>query len=113
MAKTLVTLNENRDFLWLYRRGKSFVHPVLVVYAMRNRNGVCRVGLTASKKVGKAVIRNRARRVMRAALQQLTPKISDGWTLVFVARARTPALKSTALVPVMEKLLRSAGAIRN
>ena len=55
-------LNKNREFTRLYARGKSYVHPHLVLYVAKNRLGVTRVGLTATKKVGGAVQRNRARR---------------------------------------------------
>ena len=66
-----VSLNLNKDFLRLYHRGKSCAKPALVVYAMKNRTGLCRVGITTSKKIGNAVQRNRARRVIRASLQQI------------------------------------------
>ena len=62
------TLTRNNEFSRAYARGKSFVHPHLVLYVNKNRKGTTRVGLTATKKIGKAVTRNRARRVMRAAL---------------------------------------------
>ena len=63
-------LNKNRDFTRIYARGKSYVHPHLVLYVAKNRLGAPRIGLTATKKVGGAVQRNRARRVMRAALAE-------------------------------------------
>ena len=53
-------LNKNREFTRLYARGKSYVHPHLVLYVAKNRLGVTRVGLTATKKVGGAVQRNRS-----------------------------------------------------
>ena len=62
-----VTLNENRDFRRAYAKGKSRVHRLLVTYVLRNRLGVNRVGFTATKKIGKAVVRNRCRRRLRAA----------------------------------------------
>ena len=62
------TLNKNWHFNRVYSRGKSYVHPHVVLYVAKNRLGYTRIGLTATKKVGHAVQRNRARRVMRAAL---------------------------------------------
>ena len=62
------TLNRNWQYNRVYGRGKSYVHPHVVLYVAKNRAGVTRVGLTATKKVGHAVQRNRARRVMREAL---------------------------------------------
>ena len=64
------TLNKNWQFNRVYGRGKSYVHPHCVLYVAKNRVGYTRIGLTATKKVGHAVQRNRARRVMRAALAE-------------------------------------------
>ena len=62
-------ITRNCEFARAYARGKAYVHPYVVLYVNKNRVGHTRVGLTASKKVGNAVTRNRARRVMRAALR--------------------------------------------
>lgn len=107
------TLKLNKDFKRLYGRGKSFVHPVLVTYVMRNRTGYCRVGITTGKKVGNAVQRNRARRVILAAYRELIPQISGGYDLVFVARSKTPFVKSTDICKVLAKQLKEAGAIKS
>lgn len=75
---------------------------------MKNRVGVCRVGITTSKKVGCAVERNRSRRIIKAAFQNVFNSgcISGNWDLVFVARTRTKFKKSTQLEPVMLTMLR-------
>ena len=102
-------LNKNRDFTRIYARGKSYVHPHLVLYVAKNRLGAPRIGLTATKKVGGAVQRNRARRVMRAALaEHLSPNCS-GYDIILVARARTPHLKSTQVSRTLAALLQRAG----
>ena len=85
-----VTLKDNRDFSRLYKRGKSFVSPVLVTYVMKNKNNNLRFGITTGKKVGKAVKRSRARRVIRAAYYELYPDLKQGYDFVFVARGKTP-----------------------
>ena len=106
-------LTHNNEFTRAYTRGKSFVHPHVVLYVNRNRLGHTRVGITASKKVGNAVTRNRARRVIRAALQQTLPPDVGGYDLVFVARGQTPRLKSTKVAKTAAKLLRTAGVLRD
>ena len=80
-----------------------------MLYVNKNRLGHTRVGLTATKKIGKAVTRNRARRVIRAALYKTLPLDVGGYDLVFVARGRTPHCKSTQLEPVVRQLLAKAG----
>ena len=99
-------LNRNGDFVRLYKRGKSQVHPLLVTYLMKNRKGLTRVGITATKKVGGAVQRNRAKRIIRAAWRQLRPTVPQGYDLVFVARSRTTQCKMQQLHQVMERQLR-------
>lgn len=100
-----ITLKLNKDFRRLYGRGKSKVHPALVTYVTRNRAGFCRIGITTGKKVGCAVKRNRARRVIMAAWRALCPEIKGGYDLVFVARTRTTGLKSTEVMRIMRSQL--------
>ena len=51
------TLTKNKEFSRIYARGKSYIHPNLVLYVAKNRLGYTRIGLTATKKVGHAVLR--------------------------------------------------------
>ncbi len=110
MKKT-VTIKSNCDFRRLYGKGKVFQGPALVSYIMKNRAGICRVGITSSKKIGNAVERNRARRVIRAAYQSIEDKISGNYDIVFVARSKTKYVKSTYLASVMMSQLIEAGVI--
>ena len=106
------TLNSNSDFRRAYGRGKVYTNPALVTYVVKNRAGICRIGITTSKKIGNAVQRNRARRVIRAAyLSQGT--LSGGFDIVFVARTKTVYKKSTDIGAVMRKHLISAGVIKD
>lgn len=107
-------LKENKDFLRLYYRGKSVAKPSVAVYAMRNRQGVLRVGITTSKKIGNAVERNRSRRVIRAAFSSLAAEkcIKGGWDFVFVARSKTKYVKSTVVYFAMKAALEELGAIK-
>lgn len=107
----IVPLRENRDFRRAYAKGKSFVGPLAVVYARKNRLGQTRVGITASKKIGNAVVRCRSRRVLRAAYQSLAHRVLPGYDLVLVARGRTPGAKSTQVAAQLEKHLAQAGVL--
>ena len=81
---TWETLCENKDFRTLYYRGDSRVHAGLVTYVRRNRLGHPRIGITTGKKVGCAVKRSRARRVIREGFRPLLPLVG-GYDIVFVA----------------------------
>ena len=111
MAQMFETLKLNMEFRRVYGRGKSQVHPLLVTYLLKNRSGGLRIGITAGKKVGGAVQRNRARRVIRAAFYSLAPKIADGYDIVFVARTRTVSAKSTQIADVMQNQLKALNAL--
>ena len=105
------TIKLNKDFRTAYYHGRSQGHPALVTYVRKNRLGFTRVGVTTGKKIGSAVVRNRCRRVIREAYRSLTPKLREGYDIVFVARVRTAAVKSTALAGVMAAHLRKAGVL--
>lgn len=106
MKKKLI-LKENMAFKRAYFRGKFKAHPLLVTYAVKNRYGSMRVGVTTSKKVGNAVMRSRARRVIRSAFDSVMKSgfSVGGYDIVFVARAATPAAKSYEVERVMKKQL--------
>lgn len=107
-----VTLKNNRDFIRLYRKGKSFVGPTLVTYVLKNRSNEKRYGITTSKKIGKAVQRNRARRVIRASLYDLYSDIVPGYDIIFVARSKTPYVKSDVVKREMVSHLKKANILR-
>ena len=101
-TKNWFSLNENKDFIRLYKRGRNVVTPVFVLYFNKNNLPYNRIGITTSKKIGNAVNRNRARRVIKAAINNCYPMFPNGYDFVFVARVRSTKEKST----VVEKYLR-------
>ena len=105
--KNALSMNQNRDFLRLYRGGGSLVSPLLVTYAKRSgKKDLRRIGITATKKVGGAVQRNRAKRLIRAAWREAEPNVPYGWDFVFVARGRTTGAKMQQVQAVMADQLR-------
>lgn len=84
----ITSLDQNGQFRRLYQRGKSVVTPTMVVYATPNRQGFCRLGITAGKKVGGAVERNRAKRRIRELFRLEQPRLK-GYDFCIVARTFT------------------------
>ena len=107
-----VALNQNSDFRRIYARGKSFPDKAVVTYVMKNHLGYSRFGITAGKKIGNSVQRNRSRRVIRAALYSVINQIEDGYDIIFVARGKTKYLKSQIVEKVMFEHLKTAGVIK-
>ena len=102
-------LKSNSDFRRAYARGRSYTDPALVVYAVKNRAGFCRYGITTSKKIGNAVERNRARRVISEGLRTLDAQLTGSYDIVLVARTKTVRKKSTELQPIMAKAFKKLG----
>ncbi|WP_018131404.1 ribonuclease P protein component [Effusibacillus pohliae] len=77
-------LKDNRDFQRVFQRGKSFANRYLVLYHAPNQEGHYRVGLSVSKKVGNAVVRNRVKRYLREAVraQQLDPALPVDFVII-------------------------------
>ena len=105
------TITSNRDYQRIYRRGRSLVSPVLVTYALKNKNNNLRIGITTSKKVGKAVRRSRCRRVIRAAFTNISADLSAPYDVIFVARTRTSYVKSTEVEKYMREHLSKLGIV--
>ena len=74
-------------FQRLYRTSGQ-ANGYLVLYARRNRTATNRVGITVSKKLGKANVRNRIRRRLREVYRLNEDKFQPGWDIVVVARTR-------------------------
>ena len=103
-------LKLNKQFRRLYGRGKSFVHKGFVTYILPNKAGSISYGITVSKKLGGAVERNRAKRLISAAFRQCRPNIKRGFDMVFVARTGIFLYKSYEIAEVMSAHLKSVGA---
>lgn len=80
-------IKKNKDFLKLYKKGKYYVAKYLVLYALNNRSNINRLGITASKKFGGSVKRNRMRRLIRESYRYYESQLKEGFDLVFVARS--------------------------
>ena len=110
-AKKFVSVKKNREFQYLFKKGKSIVNSAFVCYLRPNRRRVNRLGIVTSKKIGNAVKRSRARRVIREAFRLLEPELrqrcqdQQRYDFVFVARGRTPYLKSTKIHSIMRSLI--------
>ena len=111
--KTTVIIKKNRDFTRMYRRAKTKTGPLLVTYCARNRLGHNRIGITASKRVGDAVRRNRAKRVIRAAYSGLEQQLPRGYDCIFVASKMQPVqqamLQQIAALTAAPSAVREAG----
>jgi ribonuclease P protein component len=104
-----IRLRRSRDVQQVYDEGKSWTHPLLVLVARRNGLDHSRVGFTASRKLGGAVARNRAKRLLREAARHLYAELAAGWDVMLIARAGVLKAKEPQVEEALVSLLRRAG----
>jgi ribonuclease P protein component len=105
-----IRLRHSGDVQRVYDEGKSWAHPLLVLVIRPNDLGFSRVGVTASRSVGSAVDRNRAKRLLREAARHLYPTYeSEGWDIVLIARPKLIEVQEMVVEKALASLLRRAG----
>lgn len=79
-------LKKDLDFKKVYKKRKTFGNRNFTLYVRRNGLDHCRMGFSINKKVGKAVIRNRIKRRLRALYEKYNDRINPGWDYVLVVK---------------------------
>ena len=106
-------LKKRREFLRAASRGKRAARPGLVLQAVAGEPGQVRVGFTVTKKVGNAVVRNRARRRLKEAVRlSLSTDQAAGWDLVLIGRDGTGQRPFAKLIEDLRGALKQAGVVR-
>ena len=105
------SLKLNHIFQRLYRSNGQ-ANGYLVLYARKNRMDCNRVGITVSKKLGKAHIRNRVRRRFREVYRLNEEAFLPGWDIVIVARSRAIDADFEKLTAAFLQLAAKAGLLK-
>lgn len=108
MLKKNVLRNKN-DFSQIYRKGKSVGKKYVVVFIRHNTLPHNRTAFLASKKVGNAVTRNRARRLMKESYRAFCERLKTGYDIVFIARNTIKEAKCRDVKISMEDALKKLG----
>ena len=103
-------LKLNHIFRRLYATG-GFANGYLVLYARPNRMGVNRVGITTGKKLGHAVVRNRARRRLREVYRLNEALFKPSYDIVVVARHKCVTADFQKLTKAYLSLAQKAGVL--
>ncbi len=102
-------LRRSSDFARLREEGQTRRHPLVVLSFGANNLDHNRYGVIASRRLGNAVRRNRARRLLREALRHQHPHISPGYDIVLIARH---AIVGEAFANVNDAVYRLLGRAR-
>jgi len=79
-------LRKRTDFSAIYNKGKSLGERYVVLFYRKNDLPYSRTAFLASKKVGNAVERNRARRLMKESVRTSQVELPEGYDYIFIAR---------------------------
>lgn len=107
----LYRLRERERFQQIRREGKTRDDRLVVLVCLHNELLYSRFGFSASRRVGKAVVRNRARRLMRESARLQISQIHPGWDIVFIARSALARATFWQVDASCRKLLGQAGLL--
>ena len=106
-------LRNRADFSRVYRHGKSFANHQFVVYWFSKKEVErFRVGISVSKKVGNAVVRNRMRRLVKEIVRHHESEIAGGLDIVFIVRKGALSMEYSELEKSVLHVLRKAKLLK-
>ncbi|RLD07115.1 MAG: ribonuclease P protein component [Chloroflexota bacterium] len=111
-VKRSLRLTSSIDIKRVRRFGSSLAHPLLVLIGLPNDRDYSRFAVSAGRSVGNAVQRNRAKRLIRAAIQELFPIIANGWDFVILARRPLADANYQKTQAALESLFRKSNFVR-
>jgi ribonuclease P protein component len=110
--KRRYSLSDKARFREVRQEGTSHPHPIMVLCYLPNGKDFSRCGFTVSRRVGRAVERNRARRRMSEAVRLMWDLIAPGWDMVWIARPGINDAEFSELQSACARLLRRARLLR-
>ena len=102
-------LTKPQQYAMVYSKGSSWVSELVVMRALPNGLALSRFGFSVSKRVGKAVTRNRVKRLLREILRKLPVK--SAWDVVFIVRPAAATADYSTLKSSVEGLLSKASLL--
>jgi ribonuclease P protein component len=91
----MLTIKDNNHFLRAFRKGRYAHGGFIMLHFVKNNLSEKRYGISVSKKIGNAVLRNRCKRIIRAAFFAVSNELPDGYDYVLTVKPGLPEKKST------------------
>lgn len=87
--KKILTLKKNYEFRYILNKGKVYYGNQIIVYINKNKSNNNILGIAINTKLGKAVIRNRVKRLIRENYQIINNHLNQGYNIVFLWNKKT------------------------
>lgn len=102
-------LRKNMEFKKVYKSGKNYWNRNLIVYVRRNGTDKTRIGISITKKVGDAVVRNKLKRRIREVSRVYLPNLRKGYDLIFIPKKNAVDLSFAELESAIMHIYRISG----
>ncbi|RDW16796.1 ribonuclease P protein component [Oceanobacillus chungangensis] len=107
-------IKKSKEFQYVFKKGKSFANRQLVIYyVQKQEQEYFRVGLSVGVKIGNAVTRNRIKRYLRQAFQELNDRIIHPHDIVIIARQPTKNMSYEEIKKSLTHLLYKEYLLKN
>ncbi len=106
------SLKKNYEFKRVYKYGKSYANRYVVLYVLKNNSKNRKIGYSVSKKIGKAVVRNRVKRLFREAYRNNNHKVISGVDIILIARKPIVNASYQQIVKSLDYLFKKSKIIK-
>ncbi len=108
----LETLRSSRQYRAVYENGRRYYNAFFTVFIVKTDDECLRLGITVTRKIGNAVVRNRIKRIIREAFRHIAPELTRGITVVVVARAPIRSEKMQSVKEHLSRIFRKSSLIK-
>lgn len=106
-------LRKNMEFKKVYSGGKNYWNRNLILYIRKNKLDESRYGITITKKIGNAVVRNKIRRRIKEVYRLNLYRIKNGYDLIFIPKKNVVDLPYKELESAVIHILKISGMLKD